>query len=51
MNNATIKAILKDKKPSTKWLQFYLNIYLLIVIVFEAASLPNISAAILGVTK
>ena len=41
MTNAGIKAILKDKAPSTKWLQFYLNVYLYVAIVFAAISVPG----------
>ncbi len=48
MTNAGIKAVLKNKNPSTRWLRFYLNVYLYIVIVFAAIATPSIVIGLLS---
>ena len=48
MTNAGIKAVLKNKNPSTRWLRFYLNVYLYIVILFAAIATPSIVIGLLS---
>ena len=51
MTNAGIKAVLKNKNPSTRWLRFYLNVYLYVVIVFAAIATPSIVIGLLSSAK